>query len=41
MEDSEFDRLFADFRTCAFRLEVLPAYNVPEEGDDLAARRDV
>lgn len=37
MDDSEFDRLFTEFRTCAFRLEVLPAYNVPEEANDLAA----
>jgi hypothetical protein len=37
MDDSEFQRLFADFRNRAFRLEVLPAYNVPEETADLAA----
>ena len=35
MDDERFDALFDEFRVSAFRLETLPAYDVPEEQTDL------
>jgi len=35
----EFGRYFTDFRISATRIETLPAYDVPEEAEDLAVYR--